>query len=91
MNTQTPQNARAVPVPEDLGHQIETLRADLMTLAARMTNDVSAGLGTAGQQIEQTGRDTRAAATTAVLNHPLAAIGIAAGLGLLLGLISRRS
>ncbi len=26
MNTQTPQNTRAVPLPEDLGNQIEALR-----------------------------------------------------------------
>jgi len=90
MNTTATQAAKAVADPEDLGAQIETLRADLMKLAATVKGDVTEGIEKAGRQIGQTGRDARATATGAVLDHPLAAIGIAAGLGLLLGLVARR-
>lgn len=81
---------RAAPSPEDISQQIETLRADLMKLAATVGDDVSEGIGKAGQRLGQTGRDARATATNAVLDHPLAAIAIAAGLGLLLGLVARK-
>ena len=82
---------RAVPSPDDLGQQIEALRADLTALAATIAEGVSEGIGKAGQQIGRTSRDARAIATNAVVSHPLAAIGIAAGLVLLLGLLVRKS
>ena len=82
---------RAVPSPDDLGQQIEALRADLTALAATIAEGVSEGIGKAGQQIGRTSRDARAVATNAVVGHPLAAIGIAAGLVLLFGLLVRRS
>ncbi|MCC6006359.1 MAG: DUF883 family protein [Rhodobacteraceae bacterium] len=90
MNATSTQAAKAATNPEDLSAQIETLRADLMKLAATVRGDVTEGLEAASKQIGQTGRDARATATGAVLEHPLAAIGIAAGLGLLLGLVARR-
>jgi len=90
MNAQASQTPKAASSPEDISQQIETLRADLMKLAATVTGDVSDGIDSAGRHIRQTGRDARATATTAVLEHPLAAIGIAAGFGLLLGLIARK-
>ena len=90
MNSTASQAAKAAPSPEDISAQIETLRADIMKLAATVTGDVSDGIEKAGRQIGQTTRDARATATDAVLDHPLAAIGIAAGLGLLLGLVVRR-
>lgn len=90
MNAPLTSNAKAAPSPDDISQQIETLRADLMKLAATVKDDVSEGIGKAGRQIGQTGRDARATATNAVLDHPLAAIGIAAGLGLLLGLVARK-
>ena len=90
MNSTASQAAKAAPSPEDISAQIETLRADIMKLAATVTGDVSDGIEKAGRQIGQTTRDARATATDAVLDHPLAAIGIAAGLGLLLSLVVRR-
>ena len=75
---------------DDLGQQIEALRADLLKLAATITGDVSGGVGKASHQIAQSGRDAQATATHAVRGNPLAAVGIAAGLGLLLGLIARK-
>ena len=91
MNETLTQAAKAVASPEDISKQIETLRADLMKIASTVKGDVSEGIEKAGQQIGQTGRDARATATNAVLDHPLAAVGIAAGLGLLLGLVARKS
>jgi len=88
--TATHTNKAAQTIPDDISEQIETLRADLMKLAATVTDDVSEGIGNAGRKIGETGRDARMAARNAVLDHPLAAIGIAAGLGLLLGLVVRK-
>ncbi len=76
---------------DDLHHQIDALRADLAKLAATVSGDVSDGLETAGHRISRSGRDAQASALHAVRANPLAAVGIAAGLGLLLGLMSRKS
>ncbi len=90
MNAPLTSKTKADPSPEDISQQIETLRADLMKLAATVKDDMSEGIGKTGRQIGQTGRDARATATNVVLDHPLAAVGIAAGLGLLLGLVARK-
>lgn len=90
MNAPNTQPTRPTHFPEDTSQQIESLRADLVKLAAKVTDDVSDGIGKAGRQISQSGRNARATATTTVLEHPLAAIGIAAALGLLLGLVARK-
>lgn len=90
MNSTVKTAASAAPSSDDLSEQIEALRADLMKLAATVTDDVSAGFGNAGRQIGQTGRDAQTTATNAVLGHPLTAVGIAAGIGLLLGLVARK-
>ena len=91
MNAPLPPAPKAVPSPDDLGRQVEALRADLTALAATITEGVSEGVGKAGRQIGRTSRDVRAIATNAVVGHPLAAIGIAAGLILLIGLLVRKS
>ncbi len=75
---------------DDLSQQIEDLRADLVKLAKTVRNDMSEGIDVAGQQISQTRRDAQATATNAVIAHPLTAVGIAAGVGLLLGLMARK-
>lgn len=76
---------------DDLSHQIAALRDDLMRLAATVGGDVSDGIERTGHQITRTGRDARASATHAVRANPLAAVGIAAGIGLLLGILSRKA
>lgn len=91
MNAQSTLSEKAAALTsDDIRQQIETLRADLVKLAATVSDDLSGGIESAGRQIGQTGRDARASATTAVLDHPLAAVGIAAGLGLLLGVMARK-
>jgi len=90
MNKSTPLTTKPATPEHDIAQQIETLRADLAHLTATITEDMSDGIETAGRRIGQTGRDAQATATNAVLNHPLTAIGIAAGIGLLLGLVARK-
>jgi ElaB/YqjD/DUF883 family membrane-anchored ribosome-binding protein len=90
MSTPHAQSSKAEHVPDDIAQQIETLRADVMRLAATMSDDVPGGISKAGRQISRSGREARATATTAVLDHPLIAIGIVTSLGLLLGLMSRK-
>lgn len=87
----TPANTKANAATDDLGQQIETLRADFVKLAATISDDVSGEIGKAGRQVAKTSRDAQATATNAVLDHPLTAVGIAAAVGLLLGLLTRRS
>ncbi len=64
------------------------LCADVMRLAATMSDDVSGGIGRTGRQINQAGREARTTATTSILNHPLMAFSMATGLGLVLGLLA---
>lgn len=75
---------------DDFAQQIAALRADLSKLMTTVSDDVTDGLGQAGRQIERTGRRARATATETVIDHPLAAVGIAVGVGLLLGLAARK-
>jgi ElaB/YqjD/DUF883 family membrane-anchored ribosome-binding protein len=90
MNTPLKSTTKALSSSDDLSEQIETLRADLMKLTETVRNDVSERIGKAGQQISQTSRDAQATATNAVVAHPLTAVAIAAGVGLLLGLVARK-
>lgn len=91
MNAPITNTIGAVATAEDLGQQLQVLRTDLTKLAAMVTEDVTGGIGEAGRRIGKTSHDARAKATSALLDHPLATIGIAAGLGLLLGLVTRRA
>ncbi|KPQ05623.1 MAG: hypothetical protein HLUCCA12_14630 [Rhodobacteraceae bacterium HLUCCA12] len=91
MNAPLKSNPKADPSPDDLSQQIEALRGDLVKIAATVSGEVSEGIEKAGHQIGQTGRDARETAVNAVIGHPLTAIGIAAGIGLLLGMMARKS
>lgn len=88
MNKSATTNAAATE--DDIGQQIEILRADLARQTDTITGNMSDRVDKAGQSISQTGRDAQATATRAVRDHPLTAIGIAAGIGLLLGLVARK-
>jgi len=76
---------------DDFTHQFAVLRADVSRLMTTVSDDVTDGLGQAGRRIERTGRDAQASATNTVLDHPFAAVGIAMGVGLLLGLVARKA
>ena len=76
---------------DDLGEQIASLRADLSKLVDTLSDDVSKGVSRATHRIERSGHDARVTATNTVLDHPLAAVGVAVGIGLLLGMVARRA
>lgn len=88
MNATTPKDR--LENHDDLSHQLEAIRGDVAKLMSTLSDDLSQGMGKAGRQIGQTGRDARATATTTVIEHPLTAVGIAVGLGLLVGMIARK-
>ncbi|WP_296766476.1 hypothetical protein [Sediminimonas sp.] len=90
MNDPLKSTKKDAPSADDLSQQIENLRADLMKLTETISDDVSGEIRKAGRQINQTGRDAQATATNAVVGHPLTAVGIAAGIGLLLGMMARK-
>lgn len=90
MNAPLELNAKATPLPNDLGQRIEALRADLMKISARISDDMSEGIEKAAHQVGRAGRDARATASNAVSRHPLTAVGIAAGVGLVLGMMARK-
>ncbi|PIV73381.1 MAG: hypothetical protein COW55_13290 [Rhodobacteraceae bacterium CG17_big_fil_post_rev_8_21_14_2_50_65_11] len=91
MSDPAARNTKAPTSEHDIGQQIETLRADLARLTEALTEEMTDGLQTAGRKIGQTGADAKSRATNAVLDHPLTAIGIAVGIGLLLGLVARKA
>lgn len=87
---------------EDLGAQIETLRTDLASLTATMSDlgkVKSAQLKEAvrhkgvetADYVETQLKDARARADLFVSERPSTALGIAAGLGFLVGYLARKS
>jgi ElaB/YqjD/DUF883 family membrane-anchored ribosome-binding protein len=90
MTTSQSADVKATLSSDELSKQIEVLRADLMKLAEIVSGDVSDGIGKATDKIGRAGRDAQSSATNAVLGHPLSAVAIAAGFGLLLGLVARK-
>lgn len=90
MNNPVTSTIESAASPDDLSHQIEALRADLAKLASTLSDNMAEEIGKAGHQIGQTSRDARTTATSAVLDHPLTAVGIAAGVGLLFGMMARK-
>jgi len=91
MNTSAVTTKKTAPSADDLSKQIEALRADLAKLATMLSDDVTEGIGNAGRRIGRAGRDAQTTATEAVAEHPLTAVGIAAGVGFLLGTIARKA
>lgn len=75
---------------DDMARQIDVLRADFAKLTASLSADMADGLDAAGRRIDRTSRAAKDKATEAVTDNPLMALGIAVGVGLLLGLFARR-
>jgi|GEM_PF-610035 len=86
----TAASAATAATADDLSQKIDAVRANLTTLTAKVSDDVADRVGKAGRQITRSGRNFRATATNTVLAHPLSAVGIAMGVGLVMGLIARR-
>jgi ElaB/YqjD/DUF883 family membrane-anchored ribosome-binding protein len=75
---------------DDLRDQIATLRADFAKLSDIAAESAKDGFGAAGRKVAKTGREAREGVVDAVTSNPLTAIGIAAGVGYLLGVLTRR-
>jgi len=71
---------------EDLAEQIDAIRADLQNL----TSSVSRIAGKRLNRAQDKAMETASEAEEAIRRNPLQAVAIAAGLGLLLGVLTRR-
>ena len=100
-----PQNSKATTDAasdfETVSHQLAALRADMSRLAetvsgiagkrgSHMASDIAEGFGEAKHYVERTGKTAEHQFEASVTDHPLLAIGLAAGAGLLVGAMSRR-
>jgi ElaB/YqjD/DUF883 family membrane-anchored ribosome-binding protein len=77
------------PSTDDLRNQIAALRADFAKLSDAAAESAKEGVSAAGRSVAKTGREAREGVVDAVTSHPHAAIGIAAGVGYLLGVLTR--
>lgn len=71
---------------EDLAAQIEAIRAEMQN----MTDTISRIAGKGIDRAHDKALETKASAEEAIKENPLQAIAIAAGLGLLIGILTRR-
>ncbi|HEX9869400.1 MAG TPA: hypothetical protein VGC99_12565 [Candidatus Tectomicrobia bacterium] len=72
--------------PEDLASHIEAIRADLQNLTSTVGRVASLQMGRAQEMALDTARD----AEDSIRRNPFTAVAIAAGLGFLLGVFTRR-
>lgn len=75
---------------DELRDQIATLREDFKKMSGEATQDAKDGLQAAGRQAARTGREAREGVVDAVTSNPLTALALAAGVGYLLGALTRR-
>ena len=86
---------------EGLAEQFSALREDMAKLThsvaaiaesrgRRMASDISDGMGEAVHFVERKGRNAEAELEKSIAAHPLVALGLAAGAGLLIGAMTRR-
>jgi ElaB/YqjD/DUF883 family membrane-anchored ribosome-binding protein len=102
MLQETKQQKTAVATDfEALAAQFAALRDDVAALSKsvtsvaerrgrRMAADVSEGMGEAVHYVERKGRSAEAELERSITASPLLALGLAAGAGLLLGIMTRR-
>lgn len=86
---------------DDLMAQLQVLREDVSRLThsaagaaesrgRRMASDISDGVSQAVHYVERKGTNTEAELQRSVATHPLMALGLAAGIGILIGAMTRR-
>ena len=102
MNTDT--KAKPGSAEKDLAKEIDGLRADLAALSDRFSKLTDAGFRTAGEKGEEArlrgeaaysalserASDLEHQAVDSIRRHPLQSLGIAAGIGFLAALMTRR-
>ncbi|MEM8573348.1 MAG: DUF883 C-terminal domain-containing protein [Pseudomonadota bacterium] len=71
---------------EELAKQIEAIRAEMQNISATMGRIAEKGM----HQAQDKALETKETAEEAIKQNPLQAIAIAAGLGLLIGILTRR-
>jgi ElaB/YqjD/DUF883 family membrane-anchored ribosome-binding protein len=71
---------------EDLNAQIDAIRADMQNLSSTVSNIASKQMNRAQNKAMETKHD----AEEAIKSNPLQAVAIAAGLGFLFGVFTRR-
>jgi ElaB/YqjD/DUF883 family membrane-anchored ribosome-binding protein len=71
---------------EDLAKQVETIRAELQNLTSTVKNIASKQIDRAQDKAVETAAEAEAA----IKQNPLTAVAIAAGLGFLFGVFTRR-
>lgn len=93
-----------MPAPTDfdgVGAQLAALRDDMTKLTGsvtalaerrgrKMAADISEGMSEAMHYVERKGAGAEAELEKSVATHPLIALGLAAGFGLLIGAMTRR-
>ncbi|SEA59425.1 DUF883 family protein [Rubrimonas cliftonensis] len=98
------QKSRAASAEADLGtlsREVDGLRRDVAAILSRLTAGAGESAGKLGADLggvadeatrlaDRKGRETRVAVERTIRDNPLTALGVAAGVGLLVGLISRR-
>lgn len=75
---------------DDLRDQLAALRKDFANLSQTAADGFAGSVGAAGYRAADSARAARASVADAVVEHPLAAVGLAAALGYLLAAITRR-
>lgn len=75
---------------DDLRDQLAALRKDFANLSQTAANGVAGSVEAAGHRAAESARAARASVVDAVIEHPLAAVGLAAALGYLLAAMTRR-
>lgn len=71
---------------EDLSAQIDAIRADMQNLTSTVSRIANTQMGRAQEKALETAQD----AQEAIKRNPLQAVAIAAGLGFLFGVFTRR-
>ena len=86
---------------DEVSRQLSALREDVVNLAksvsgiagrrgSSMAADIAEGFSEAEHYVGRKGRSAEAQLESSVVSHPLLAIGLAAGAGLLMGALARR-
>lgn len=75
---------------EDLAKLTHSVAATAERRGRRMGSDISEGVGEAMHYVESKGKSAEAELEKSVANHPYVALGLAAGLGLIIGAMTRR-